>query len=202
MRKIKNMNRSTRRTRAAIRDALLASIAQKPISDITVQEIIDHANVCRTTFYAHFRDINDLVNTVGDEIIDELGDELASLCYTPDQGSDFPTVASVVRIYAEYADTIRLLNSPNGDLTFNARMQERIYSSISDLRRAYDPIHFNEDRHRLYSCYVISGGISVLNALLDSRRSWDPDHAERIFGDMAAYGQRVFQIDSSIDSIA
>lgn len=194
MKKVTNMNRSTRRTRAAIRNALLNAIEQKPVSSVTVQEIIDHANVCRTTFYAHYRDVQDLITSIGDEIIDEVGAHLSDSRYSEDQGCVYPTIASVVHTYAENADTIRLLNGPNGDPSFNSRMQERIYSIISELRKQFDPTHFNEQHHRLYSYYVISGGISVMNDLLYTHSDWDPEHLIDIFCDMASHGQKVFQI--------
>lgn len=194
MKKVTNMNRSTRRTRAAIRNALLNAIEQKPISSVTVQEIIDNANICRTTFYAHYRDVQDLVKTIGDEIIDEVGEHLSGSRYSEDQGCVYPTIASVVHTYAENAETIRLLNGPNGDPSFNSRMQEKIYSIISDLRRQFDPSHFNELHHRLYSFYVISGGISVMNDLLYNRIEWDPEQLIEVFCSMASHGQKVFQI--------
>ena len=198
MRKNMNSNRSTRRTRAAIRNALLKAMETKPIAEITVQEIIDEANVCRTTFYAHYRDIQELVHSIGDDVIDEVGEQLSAMRYHEDQGTNFPTITSVVQTYADNAYTIRLLNSPNGDPTFNTRMQNRIYEVIAALRRDYDPDHFNEEHHRLYSHYVISGGISVMNELLTSRKDWDPVAAGKVFGEMAAYGQRVFQINNSV----
>ena len=54
MRKVSKDNRSTRRTRSAIREALTEMLALKPVGKITVQELIDRANICRTTFYAHY----------------------------------------------------------------------------------------------------------------------------------------------------
>ena len=192
MRKTKQINRSTRRTRAAIQSALMHAIEQKPVSSVTVQEIIDEANVCRTTFYAHFRDINDLVETVGNEIIDEVGTVLESVEYDRSHGPEFPTIRTVVNVYAEHADTIRLLNSPNGDPSFNDRMQRKIYEVTRTLRKTHDGDAFPEYRHRLYSRYVISGGISVLNYYLSNEPDWDPELAGRTLGKMAVCADRVF----------
>jgi AcrR family transcriptional regulator len=36
-------------------------IQEKPIDDVTVQEVLDRASVGRSTFYLHFRDKNDLL---------------------------------------------------------------------------------------------------------------------------------------------
>ena len=64
MRKENPDNRSTLRTKAAIREAFLALAAKKPVDTITVQELIDRANVSRTTFYRYYYDIYDLLDTI------------------------------------------------------------------------------------------------------------------------------------------
>ena len=48
------------RTRDRLGDALIALLLAKPFNDITVQEVLDRAEVSRSTFYEHYRDKNDL----------------------------------------------------------------------------------------------------------------------------------------------
>ncbi|MBI1757620.1 MAG: TetR/AcrR family transcriptional regulator [Actinobacteria bacterium] len=54
-------DRRVRRTRAALNSALLDLIIEKGYEAVTVQDIIDRADVGRSTFYAHFRDKDDLL---------------------------------------------------------------------------------------------------------------------------------------------
>lgn len=50
-----------RRTHERLGSALVRLIAEKPIDDITVQEVLDRAAVGRSTFYLHFRSKDDLL---------------------------------------------------------------------------------------------------------------------------------------------
>ena len=50
-----------RRTRERLGRALLELMENKPVQEVTVQEVLDRASVGRSTFYLHYRDKNDLL---------------------------------------------------------------------------------------------------------------------------------------------
>lgn len=54
-------DRRITRTKRAIKDALIALILEKHYDTIIVQDIIDRANIGRSTFYLHFRDKEDVL---------------------------------------------------------------------------------------------------------------------------------------------
>ncbi len=54
-------DRRIQRTRQLLQDALMALILEKGYAAITVQDILDRANLGRSTFYAHYRDKEELL---------------------------------------------------------------------------------------------------------------------------------------------
>src|ERR1035438_4852508 len=57
----RNLDQRVKRTHQRLGSALVQLIAEKPIDDITVQEVLDRAAVGRSTFYVHFRGKDDLL---------------------------------------------------------------------------------------------------------------------------------------------
>jgi AcrR family transcriptional regulator len=69
----KGEDRRIQRTRGALRRALVELILERGYEAITIQEIIDRANVGRSTFYAHYLDKQQLLR----DNLSELGAILA-----------------------------------------------------------------------------------------------------------------------------
>src|SRR3954468_5421379 len=65
-------DRRIQRTRQLLRDSLIALILDKGYDAVTIQDITDHANLGRATFYLHYHDKEDLLVSSLQETFDEL----------------------------------------------------------------------------------------------------------------------------------
>src|ERR1700748_3847821 len=72
-------DRRARRTRRNLGDALIALIVERGYDRITVQDVLDRADVGRSTFYAHFRDKDALFTSCFDSVREELREQLAAM---------------------------------------------------------------------------------------------------------------------------
>src|SRR5262245_49469875 len=59
----KTPDRRVQRTKTSLRNALMGLAREKPYPSIAVKEILDRANVGRSTFYTHFRDKDELLHS-------------------------------------------------------------------------------------------------------------------------------------------
>lgn len=64
-------DRRVKRSRTLLQQALIDLIQERPYTDITVQDIVDRANVGRTTFYLHFPSKDDLFLSCHEAILRE-----------------------------------------------------------------------------------------------------------------------------------
>jgi AcrR family transcriptional regulator len=65
------LDRRVQKTRKLLQDALIELVAEKGYESVSIREILDKANVGRSTFYAHFQDKDQLLHSILD-YLDEL----------------------------------------------------------------------------------------------------------------------------------
>ena len=70
--KTEKHDRRSERTRRLLGEALNALMLERRYADLTVQDILDRANIGRSTFYAHFWDKEDLLTSQVEGMLEAL----------------------------------------------------------------------------------------------------------------------------------
>jgi AcrR family transcriptional regulator len=74
----KGLDRRVQRTRQGLQEALVTLILEKGYEAVTIQDVIDRANVGRATFYAHFSDKENLLLSEFENLDAEFEQHVAS----------------------------------------------------------------------------------------------------------------------------
>lgn len=148
------MDRRTRKTRDALYSAFISLIVERGYDAISVQDIIDAADVGRTTFYAHFKSKDELL-LFG---FHRLRDELHSLLDAADSTASWTFVEPLLQhAKAHRGLYLALLNGGGG------RLADREFQSVvEDMVRS----QLGEESSDHMSVALLSG------ALIGAVRNW------------------------------
>jgi AcrR family transcriptional regulator len=100
------------RTHKRLGMALVTLIQEKPIDDVTVQNVLDRASVGRSTFYLHFRDKDDLLLSQLEMFLETMSTALSIRKEESDRvvpvAEMFEHIGNQNKIYRALADSGRL----------------------------------------------------------------------------------------------
>lgn len=75
-------DRRVQKTRKLLQDSLISLIAEKGFDAVTIQELLDRANVGRSTFYLHYDNKDELLHSCFEEFINRLNQHNIGLLRT------------------------------------------------------------------------------------------------------------------------
>ncbi len=138
------MDRRQKKTRDAIFSAFSQLIVKRKYENITVQEIIDLANVGRSTFYAHFETKDHLLYALCSDIFDHIFE--GAVCeYSENSPSLESTLSHILWHLREHkGDISGLLCSDSGELfmQYINKYMSKIFDMYIDCFRADVPREF------------------------------------------------------------
>ena len=128
-----------RRTKKLLRKGVAEIGKTKSVNKITVKELTDLVEINRGTFYLHYKDVYDLVDSIEDELCEEFDQKV--LTVTPDDILHRPV--DVLETYFEYfrthKDIINVLMGENGDAKFVYRFGELMNTKIVEIFKGIFP---------------------------------------------------------------
>jgi AcrR family transcriptional regulator len=108
------------RTRKMLRDAMITLVIQKGFTTVTVNDIVELAMVNRATFYRHYQDKYDLVESYLDELYTELN---AAPAATPAPGEPNPGLVKLFEHIRDNAVFYRAMLGPHGYSRFGEHIR-------------------------------------------------------------------------------
>ncbi|WP_371931927.1 TetR/AcrR family transcriptional regulator [Mesobacillus subterraneus] len=134
-------------------------LKNKTISNITIKEICELADINRSTFYSHFSSQYDLLNAIEEEFIEDMTATLNQYNFSKEEEA-LKMTEKTLEYIALKNDVCQTLLSENSDIHFQKKgmaiTQEFIFKNwIRDK-------HFDRDTFEYINRFVVSGSIYVI----------------------------------------
>lgn len=172
------MDRRVRKTREALYSAFVALIVERGYDAISVQDIIDAADVGRTTFYAHFKSKDELLRFG----FGRLRDELSTILGGVSSGGAWGFVEPLLVHARSHTGLYRSLLDGSG-----GRLAEEEFQSIVEEMVANELMR---DRNSRLIVAMLSGAlIAGIRSWIDASAMERPSHVADMFRTLARVAQ-------------
>lgn len=167
-------DRRSQRTRQMLGEALVTLIREKDYSTITVGDIVERADVGRSTFYAHYEDKDSLLVAQMERVIEFLSQHVPG----PEEMPFFPSLGLFRHVGQEYELYKTLIWTPGIDVLFKhmrRSLRERVEEGLAKGGRHYDiplPILAN---------FIVGSFLMLLQWWLENKMPYPPEQMDGIF---------------------
>ena len=181
-------DRRALRSKRLLRKAFTELAQDRGLDGFSVSDLTEKADINRGTFYAHYKDMAELLGGYEDEIITSLlslkpkikSVSLRELLAFSRKGSPPQVTIELFDLLREHGDLLRILLSPSGDALFQARLRDRLCADIvrSILHRKYteNPSALTE----YYISYYASATLGLIQRWLERDMSESSSEMARI----------------------
>jgi AcrR family transcriptional regulator len=187
-------DRRVRRTRELLRSAFRSLIHEKGYDRITVQDILDRADVGRSTFYAHYRDKEDLLRSGFEDVHTALAAEKDAA--ERQAGHDTPFLQPLLAVF-QHVEAYRQFWGPTSRTGGHDLVVRILQEGIDDLVRAHFRSQFpdadpNQLEHDAAMRFAASACMGLLMWWLDNDVRWSAEEIHATFRHLATQGVKRF----------
>ncbi len=180
--KISNENdRRVKRTKRALRDALLKLLREKPGNQISVTELTNLADVNRATFYFYYNDIYDMLDQIQNEAIEFIEEEMKTIASVKPATKEnfYAFIEKIVYFCRDNNELFRFVVSNDTNNTVLNRACELIFDNIPHSKVLFpktDPRHY-------FTAYVTYAIIGVVINWYDDNMQTPPEQLAKFIAD-------------------
>ncbi len=151
-------DRRTLKTKKAIFQAFSELLKEKELRKITVQEVVDKADISRVTFYKYYLDVYDLYDKIENELLTNIGLITLQLA---DKPSDEFFKELVTYIYNNRV-TFDMVFSPNSTNKLRDKLSHIIEGIFKKIYSEKIGISIDSEDLAYICCYRSSGFLAVI----------------------------------------
>lgn len=171
-------DRRVGKTRDAIFTAFAELMLEKRYSNITVQEIIDRANVGRTTFYTHFPTKDDLLNACIEMILDSFDEKNMEHSQMQNNSKNMVPVAEMFEHIKQNSKMVKGMHSFETRELFFAGFKRywknKLEAHFSQVTTSTVPVEIIVN-------FVMTALFELINWWIENGMSYSPEEMEDYF---------------------
>lgn len=160
-----------RRTKKLIRQGLAELSKTKSLSKITVKELTDLIEINRGTFYLHYKDIADLVESIETNLYNDFSDFINNV--TPKALIKKPV--DILERYATFLEANKeaftMLLGAHGDAEFVFKLSALLDGKVYELCSSFYP-NMNRSIYDFSSEYCKFGAVGLINCWFLKHPEW------------------------------
>ena len=180
----KKTDRRILRTRNTLGDALVALMHEKNFEQITVQEVLERAGVGRSTFYAHYRDKDDLFMSDLEEFLEMIATMLTR------RGADPKRLLPVQEFLAHLRDARPFYEAlvKSGKMNDVMALARGIFARSIAERLESAEVQLDSTRLAAQAHALAGSFLSLMEWWVDQGMKSDPKEMDEVFHHMAWNG--------------
>jgi AcrR family transcriptional regulator len=187
----KGGDRRVRRTRKHLQDAVLSLIRERGFDALTVQDILDRADVGRSTFYTHFTNKEDLLVQGLEDLRDDLK-ELQRRVASAAGGAPFEFAGELLAHADEHRDVFRAMVGERAGALVQRRFQKMLGELLRDeLQARLSPSGKPSVLAEAVTQYLASGLYGLMASWLDGSVPMSVAEMTELFRRLAVAAVRV-----------
>ncbi len=180
-------DRRSLRTRNLINNALLELLFERRYETITVQDILDRANIGRSTFYTHYYDKEDVLASIAEEMLRTFSQQFSQR--NMEQGI-VPGLELFEHVQQHYQYFQAMLRGYAGEVLWKAAQNALSKTIEQSLISIYTDKSALSIPMPLIAQYLAGAFLSLLKWWLDAEMPYTPEQMEGFFQQLALPGIR------------
>ena len=166
--------RSSIRSRKMIQTAFQELLREKPFEKITVTDIVNRADINRSTFYAHYPDVRGLVEVMMDNVVQKSIDLVADMDFREILADPTAMLKGLLEIGMENLEVYRLLSQSD----FALRQVEFVKAAF--LKKAVTELNIPEElrtssRYKVQISFFIGGILNTYQQWMLGNLDYSPE---------------------------
>lgn len=186
----KKVDRRVIKTRRQLKKGLAALMKEKSVNQITVKELVEEVDINRSSFYLHFKDIQDLLREIEENMEAQIKRAIEEHPIVSGNENAFYFIEDMFRVLDEEREISKALIGPNGDMGFIHRIERIIKENSRGTLEKMFPGK-KEDLKYFYA-FCLSGCLGLVKVWLNEGEEKSPEEMAQMTFNMIANAKDAF----------